>query len=83
MRLFNNKLDPRISEFDENGRIKRIKTPLKDNHLGHGHSVCNTCLKDMPNCWDTVCYSCGRTQCYDHSYVSDGHWFCSRHKHAC
>ena len=41
-----------------------------------GHSICVTCGKRMPVCWDTACYYCGDTSCYDHSIERDGKWLC-------
>jgi len=58
---------------DEMGRIVKLN-PNSDCH--RGHSVCNTCGKDMPGVWETVCYKCGRTSCYKHSFVIQGYWYC-------
>ena len=49
-----------------------LDTEIKDNlgrivqlNLGSdchgGHSVCNKCGKDMPGCWDVVCFKCNKT----------------------
>lgn len=43
---------------------------------GRGDSVCVTCSKKMPKCWDTVCAKCWDTSCYDHSFAIDGKWLC-------
>ncbi len=45
---------------------------------GKGSSICQSCGKEMPVCWDTVCAHCGGTFCYDCSVGVDGHWFCKR-----
>jgi len=45
-----------------------------------GHSICVTCEKPMPKCWDTVCHVCGDTSCYAHSYRDDKYWYCEKHK---
>ena len=50
----------------------------KDKSIRNGHSVCVTCRKDMPICWDTVCFKCGDTSCYDCSYSDKKHWFCKK-----
>ncbi len=60
--------------FDDKGRIKRVDQRDK---IYSGHSVCNTCDKDMAVCWDTVCYFCGNTSCYEHSGVIDNKWMCA------
>ena len=44
-----------------------------------GHSVCVSCGKDMPGCWDTVCSVCGNTSCYDCSHSDTANWFCKKH----
>jgi hypothetical protein len=36
-----------------------------------GASICCTCKKEMPKCWDTVCYGCGDTSCYQHSWITE------------
>ena len=58
---------------DEIGRIKNIS---KEDDLHSGHSVCNTCGKDMLICWDTVCCKCGNTSCYKCSAGDEKYWFC-------
>ncbi len=63
---------------DSQGRITNIGN--EDIHTGH--SVCNTCGKDMPICWDTVCWGCRDTSCYEHSHTANGYWFCEKcYKH--
>ncbi len=65
-------------ELDYKLRIKRVPSHLKvDPGFGvGGHSVCNRCLKDMPVCWDVVCFQCNKTFCYDHAKVVNGLWYC-------
>ena len=43
---------------------------------GNIGSLCTTCKKQMLHGWDTVCYSCGDTSCYNHSIVVAGRWYC-------
>ena len=60
---------------DALGRI----TELEDNDDCHkGHSVCNSCGKDMPVCWDVVCNSCKKTLCYNCSIVEFCFWQCKK-----
>lgn len=47
-----------------------------DSNIHTGHSVCNSCGKDMPKVWDVVCKGCGRTFCYNCSDSSLGYWYC-------
>jgi hypothetical protein len=56
---------------DEKGRITKIS---KGMHTGH--SVCNKCGKDMPGCWEVVCYKCSKTFCYKCSLNLNGLWYC-------
>jgi len=62
-------------DYDHKGRIKRITL---DDPRGDGHSICNTCGKDMPKCWDIVCSVCNRTFCYDCAVSMEGdpYWYC-------
>jgi hypothetical protein len=45
-------------------------------------SLCVTCGKEMPWCWNTSCRGCGATSCYQHSLLlSNGkaeYWFCPK-----
>lgn len=45
-----------------------------------GSSSCVTCDKEMTGCWDTVCWACGHTSCYEHAHTfyGDDRWFCAR-----
>lgn len=43
-----------------------------------GGAICTTCKKQMPRCWDTVCYTCGDTSCYAHSTAIEGRWYCPK-----
>lgn len=61
---------------DDKGRIMNL---MKIDQIHSGHSVCNTCGKDMPTCWDTVCHICGDTSCYDCSYIISEYWYCEKH----
>lgn len=56
---------------DKKGRLTFVT-----EHINHGHSVCNNCNKDMPGCWDVVCYFCNRTFCYKCSKDANNKWFC-------
>jgi len=59
------------------GKYGRITGFIGPADTDHGHSVCGTCGKDMPHCWDTVCAGCGMTFCYDHSFIKNGNlWTC-------
>lgn len=58
---------------DKKGRIKFISL---DDPVNSGHSVCNSCGKDMPRCWDVVCAKCNGTFCYDCARSKGGYWFC-------
>lgn len=55
------------------GRITYIPS---NSNTHSGHSVCGTCSKDMPICWDVVCYGCNRTFCYDCVESKCGYWLC-------
>lgn len=67
---------------------KRWITNVKDSKqggelIGGGHarcgdSLCVTCRKQMPRCWDTVCSICGDTSCYSHSHSDGTSWFCEK-----
>jgi len=59
---------------DESGRITEISRDHPD--ITNCHSVCNTCGKDMPICWDIVCKVCSRTFCYEHAVDIDNYWYC-------
>lgn len=61
---------------DNKGRIKYLE---KNVHLGTGHSVCNSCGKDMPGVWNVVCRECWGTFCYDCSIVVENYWYCKKH----
>jgi hypothetical protein len=63
-------------ELDDKGRIKKFSFRAVSGPPYSGHSVCNICGKDMPVCWDVVCYKCSRTFCYECAKVKKGHWFC-------
>lgn len=41
-----------------------------------GHSVCNRCGKDMPKCWNVVCFGCSKTFCYKCTRAMTKHWIC-------
>jgi len=59
---------------DKQGRITEIS---RDHpNITNCHSVCNVCGKDMPICWDIVCYVCNRTFCYEHAKDIDNYWYC-------
>jgi hypothetical protein len=62
---------------DDKGRI----TGLEGDYCHSGHSVCNSCGKDMPGCWDVVCYSCNKTFCYKCSIIISGYWYCKNECH--
>lgn len=51
---------------DDQGRLIHVGP---DSGLYDGHAVCNRCHKDMPVCWDTVCWTCRGTFCYDCSEI--------------
>ena len=61
-------------EKDLEGRITKVE---KDDDINNGHSVCNACGKDMPVCWDMVCYKCDKTFCYKCAVSWNGRWYCS------
>lgn len=63
-----------MDEKDDQGRI--IKP---DENTEWGHSVCNRCGRDMPACWDTVCFDCGRTFGYECSVGIGDNWYCIEH----
>jgi len=60
---------------DDVGRIKYLD-PEKDSKIHIGHSVCNTCGKDMPICWEVVCRFCNKTFCCDHAVLIGNQWSC-------
>ena len=65
-------------KYDSKGRVTWIsgdETPEPGKGL-HGHSVCNSCGKDMPRCWDVVCSKCNKTFCYGCSIDFNGYWYC-------
>ena len=55
------------------GRIKQLD---KKDNLRSGYSGCNKCEKDMPICWDIVCYKCNHTFCYNCSINFGDFWYC-------
>ena len=59
---------------DPQGRITNLDE--ERDYVEMGHSVCCRCGKDMPRVWDTICFKCGGTFCYDCSEIKDGHWVC-------
>lgn len=61
---------------DEQGRITHLE---QGDNCHRGHSVCNTCGKDMPRCWDTICSKCLGAFCYLHSAAVMGNWYCAKH----
>lgn len=61
---------------DEQGRITHLE---RGDNCHSGHSVCNTCGKDMPRCWHTICSKCLGAFCYDHSIAVMGYWYCAEH----
>lgn len=67
----------KVIRRDEYNRIMQIEIGGSTNG---GHSVCTHCGKDMPSIWDTVCFKCGRTLCYNCSHEKNGHWYCEVHK---
>jgi hypothetical protein len=64
-------------EKDNEGRITNL---AKADQVQKGHSVCVSCGKDMPICWDTVCFKCGDTSCYACSDCDREYWFCKKHR---
>lgn len=60
-------------KFDDKCRIAYV--PLSSKIM-KGHSVCNECKKDMPICWDIVCYYCRKTFCFDHAHLRESLWYC-------
>jgi hypothetical protein len=48
----------------------------------YDNSICNTCGKLMYGCWDTVCWVCKDTSCYEHSYIieleDENYWICQK-----
>jgi len=62
---------------DNKGRITNVS---RKDKIFKGHSVCVTCGKDMPVCWDTVCYKCRNTSCYNCSTSSKNFWYCKKCK---
>ena len=59
---------------DNQGRIIQIED--NEDPEGDCHSVCNSCKKDMPICWDVVCCNCKRTFCYECSRAIKKKWYC-------
>ena len=41
-----------------------------------GGAICIECRKLMHRVWNTVCYTCGDTSCYEHSIAVEGRWYC-------
>lgn len=68
---------PVVTDYDSKGRIKyiNIEHPY-NNTVFKGHSVCGGCGKDMPICWDTVCFKCNKTFCYKCSRLILNYWYC-------
>jgi len=74
---------------DSKGRITNLNVNNSDDGLictknnvqkiYGGDSVCVSCGKDMPGCWDTVCSVCGDTSCYNCSYSDDHFWYFKKH----
>ncbi len=64
--------------FTQKDELGRITKPARG--MTYGHSVCNSCGKDMPVCWDTVCLSCHHTFCYDCSVTVGNRWYCKECK---
>lgn len=62
--------------LDEQNRLIQISM---DSNTHRGHSACHECEKDMPICWDTVCYHCGLVSCYEHSFTEGKYWYCREH----
>lgn len=65
-----------MTKRDTEGRITEISL---DDPITSGHSVCYNCRKDMPSCWDVVCFTCHKTCCYDCSEAKGGKWYCLGH----
>ena len=61
---------------DNRGRISAIDV---DDLINSGDAVCNKCGKDMPICWDVVCYVCNKTFCYNCATPIHGKWLCFEH----
>ena len=59
--------------------ITNFRDATKVGWGGHGNSICVTCQKRMPICWDTTCFTCDDTSCYTHSVAVEGHWYCVKH----
>lgn len=59
--------------YDERNRIVKIDV---DTAAFRGHSVCNSCEKDMKIVWDTVCFYCRKTFCYDCISIQDEKFIC-------
>jgi len=51
---------------------------MQGSPMHHGNSICVTCGKKMPRCWDTVCVDCGDTSCYECSFSTKEHWYCAK-----
>lgn len=50
--------------------------PVGEIWMGAYGACCISCGKKMSRIWETVCYACGDTSCYDHSIAVEGHWYC-------
>lgn len=59
--------------YDEQNRITAIDT---DTTAFRGHAVCNNCKIDMPFVWESICFYCRRTFCYDCVEVLNEKWVC-------
>ncbi len=71
--------DETLVNTDKAHPKRRIRLVHTYNPITKGHSVCNSCGKDMPVVWDTVCSICRFTFCYDCSVERDGRWYCEKH----
>ena len=57
---------------DNKGRWMQVTSP----EIRRGHSVCNSCWKDMPRCWDVICKICRGTFCYGCAIEYGDYWYC-------
>lgn len=60
--------------YDDNNRVIKIDS---DDIAFRGHAVCNKCGKDMPVVWDTICFYCRRTFCYNCATAKNEKWVCN------
>jgi hypothetical protein len=65
-------------EKDNQGRVVWIDPDFEipEGTAIGGHSACCECGKDMPICWDVVCFECNRTFCHDCSTSWLSRWYC-------